>query len=55
MDEPSLEEAVLLALRHSPGSRSDQLAEAVGLRRTNFGRRPKNRLQRRFNGFSQQA
>lgn len=46
MDEPSLEEAILLALRHSPGSRSEQLAEAVGLPRTNFGRRLKNRLRR---------
>jgi predicted ArsR family transcriptional regulator len=46
MDESSLEEAILLALRQAPGSRSDQLAEAVGLPRTNFGRRLKNRLRR---------
>ena len=38
MDQASLEEAILLALRRSPGSRSRDLAEAVGLPRTNFGR-----------------
>jgi DNA-binding IclR family transcriptional regulator len=46
MDEPSLEEALLLALRRSPGSRSDKLAEAIGLPRTNFGRRLKNGVTR---------
>jgi len=46
MDQPSLEEAILLALRHSPGNSSDELAEAAGLPRTNFGRRLKNRLRR---------
>lgn len=45
MHEASLEEAILLALRRSPGSRSDALAEAVGLPRTNFGRQLKNRLR----------
>lgn len=44
MDQASLEDAILLVLRRSPGSRSDELAEAVGLPRTNFGRRLKNRL-----------
>jgi DNA-binding IclR family transcriptional regulator len=45
MDEASLEEAILLALRRSPGSHSRELAEAVGLPRTNFGRQLKNRLR----------
>jgi DNA-binding IclR family transcriptional regulator len=45
MDDASLEDAILLALRRSPGSRSKALAEAVGLPRTNFGRRLDNRLQ----------
>jgi DNA-binding IclR family transcriptional regulator len=35
----------LLALRRSPGSRSQALAEAVGLPRTNFGRQLENPLQ----------
>jgi DNA-binding IclR family transcriptional regulator len=46
MDDASLEEAILLALRRRPGSRSEELAEAVGLPRTNFGRQVKNRLGR---------
>ncbi|HZT84137.1 MAG TPA: hypothetical protein VE984_01800 [Gaiellaceae bacterium] len=45
MDEVALEEAILLALRRSPGSRSKALAEAVGLPRTSFGRRLDSRLQ----------
>lgn len=45
MEDAALEESILLALRRSPGSRSDELAEAVGLPRTNFGRRLKNRLE----------
>jgi DNA-binding IclR family transcriptional regulator len=45
MDDASLEEAILLALRRSPGSRSADLAEAVGLPRTNFGRQLKNPLR----------
>lgn len=45
MDEASLEDAILLALRRTPGSRSDELAEAVGLPRTNFGRQLTNRLR----------
>jgi DNA-binding IclR family transcriptional regulator len=45
MDDASLEEAILLALRRRPGSRSDELAEAVGLPRTNFGRQLKSRLR----------
>lgn len=45
MESASLEEAILLALRNSPGSRSGELAEAVGLPRTNFGRRLKNHLR----------
>ena len=45
MNDASLEEAILLALRRSPGSRPDALAEAVGLPRTNFGRQLKNRLR----------
>lgn len=45
MDDASLEEAILLALRRSPGSRSKALAGAVGLPRTNFGRQLDNRLQ----------
>jgi DNA-binding IclR family transcriptional regulator len=44
VDASSLEEAILLALRRSPGSKAEQLAEATGLPRTNFGRRLKNRL-----------
>jgi DNA-binding PadR family transcriptional regulator len=45
MDDASLEEAILLALRRSPGSRAHALADAVGLPRTNFGRRLESRLQ----------
>lgn len=45
MDD-SLEEAILLALRKAPGSRADELAEAAGLPRTNFGRRLKGRVRR---------
>ena len=45
MDEPSLEDAILLALRRSPGSRPNELAEAVGLPRTNFGRQLKTGLR----------
>lgn len=45
MDDAALEEAILLALRRSPGSRAKALAEAVGLPRTNFGRRLDSRLQ----------
>lgn len=45
MDDTSLEETILFALRCSPGSRSKALAEAVGLPRTNFGRLLDNRLQ----------
>ncbi len=45
MQEEHLDEAILFALRRSPGSRSNALAEAVGLPRTNFGRQLKNRLQ----------
>ena len=45
MEDAALEDSILLALRRSPGSRSDELAEAVGLPRTNFGRRLKNRLK----------
>jgi len=45
MDDASLDEAILLALRRSPGSRSQALAEAVGLPRTNFDRRLEHPLQ----------
>jgi DNA-binding IclR family transcriptional regulator len=45
MDDASLEEAILLALRRSPGSNPSELAEAVGLPRTNFGRQLKTRLR----------
>ena len=46
MDESLLEQAIMLALRRSPGSRSRDLAEAIGLPRTNFGRQLKNRLRK---------
>ena len=49
MDDASLEEAMLLALRRSPGSRPDALAEAVGLPRTNFGRQLKHPLRQPLN------
>lgn len=45
VDESTLEEAILLALRRSSGSKVDELAEAAGLPRTNFGQRSKNRLR----------
>ena len=45
MDDASLEEAILFALRRAPGSRAHALADAVGLPRTNFGRRLVSRLQ----------
>jgi DNA-binding IclR family transcriptional regulator len=44
--ESGLEEAILLALRRSPGSHANELAQAAGLPRTNFGRQLKNRLRR---------
>jgi hypothetical protein len=39
MDERSLEQELLRALRSAPGSTPGRLAGAVGLPRTNFGRR----------------
>lgn len=42
--QEALEVAILIALRRAPGSSSDELAEAVGLPRTNFGRQLKRRL-----------
>lgn len=45
MDDASLEEAILLALRRSPGSRTRALADAAGLPRTNFGRQLEGCLQ----------
>jgi hypothetical protein len=39
MDEEALEHELLRALRTAPGSNVDGLAAAVGLPRTNFGRR----------------
>ena len=45
MTGASLEEALMLALRRAPGSRPDDLAEAVGLPRSNFGRQLKTRLR----------
>jgi DNA-binding MarR family transcriptional regulator len=46
MDESLLEQAIMLALRRSPGSRPHELAEVVGLPRTNLGRQLKNRLRK---------
>lgn len=45
MEERSPEEDLLLAIRRSPGSRAKELAEAIGLPRTNFGRVVKSRLR----------
>lgn len=45
VQETSLEEALMRAIRSSPGSRSGELAEAVGLPRSNFGRRIESRLR----------
>jgi hypothetical protein len=39
MDEVTLEQELLRALRKAPGSGARALATAVGLPRTNFGRR----------------
>jgi len=38
VDEASLEDELLKAVRNAPGRRADDLAELVGLPRTNFGR-----------------
>lgn len=46
MDDASFDEPILLALRRSPDSKSAELAEAVGLPRTNFGRQLKHGLER---------
>jgi hypothetical protein len=45
MDEASLDDEILLALRRNPGSSCHVLAEALGLPRTNFGRRLEIRLR----------
>jgi predicted transcriptional regulator len=42
-----LDDDLLRALRNSPDRNVDQLAEAVGLPRTNFGRAPSSRIRER--------
>lgn len=45
MEDASLEESILLALRRYPGCRAGDLAAAAGFPRTNFGRQLKNRVR----------
>jgi predicted transcriptional regulator len=47
VDEPMLDDGLLRALRNAPDRSVDQLAEAVGLPRTNFGRAPSRRVRER--------
>ena len=42
-----LDDDLLRALRNVPDRNVDQLAEAVGLPRTNFGRAPSSRIRER--------
>jgi DNA-binding Lrp family transcriptional regulator len=42
-----LDDDLLRALRNAPDRSVDQLAEAVGLPRTNFGRAPSSRVRER--------
>lgn len=42
-----LDDDLLRALRNTPDRNVDQLAEAVGLPRTNFGRAPSSRVRDR--------
>jgi hypothetical protein len=46
MDEASLEAELLKAVRRSPDRRAGELADLVGLPRTNFGRPLGHRLRR---------
>jgi hypothetical protein len=46
MDDATLEEELLRAVRRAPDRRPDELAELVGLPRTNFGRPLGHRLRR---------
>jgi len=46
VDDPT-DEDLLRALRNTPDRSVDQLAEAVGLPRTNFGRAPASRVRER--------
>jgi hypothetical protein len=45
VDETSLEDELLRAVRRAPGRGADELAELVGLPRTNFGRPLGHRLE----------
>ena len=45
MDEPSLDQELLRALRSRPDRNLSELADAVGVPRTNFGRRLDHRLR----------
>jgi DNA-binding IclR family transcriptional regulator len=54
MDDSKLDDSeleLLRALRGSPDSRLDELADAVGLPRTNFGRRLSGRIQEPISDF----
>jgi predicted transcriptional regulator len=46
MTEESLEEDLLKAVRRAPNRRPDELADVLGLPRTNFGRSLGHRLRR---------
>ena len=45
MKHDSLDEELLKAIRRAPNHKSDELAELIGLPRTNFGRPLGHRLQ----------
>ena len=55
MDDHSLDDDLLRALRSSPGSGIDELADAVGLPRTNFGRPLGHRLRRPIDRLSSEG
>jgi len=46
-----LDEDLLRALRNAPDRNVDQLAEAVGLPKTNFGRAPSSRVRERVHAL----
>ncbi|HEY2371698.1 MAG TPA: hypothetical protein VGH82_04045 [Gaiellaceae bacterium] len=55
MDEPTLDDDLLRALRNTPDRNLDQLAEAVGLPRTNFGRAPRSRIRDRVRSLVEEG
>jgi DNA-binding IclR family transcriptional regulator len=50
-----LDDDLLRALRNAPDRNVDQLAEAVGLPRTNFGRAPSSRVRERVRALVEEG